>query len=342
VADSVVIVGNEGGTNVGDSLLRAARALRVPATLVNAYDAYAGSAVVRRVNWWIRGRRPSQLRSFSRRVVDVCREVRPKWLLTTGFAPVERQALDDIRTLGVETISYLTDDPWNEGARRRWFLETLTGYDRVCSTRRANIEDLERLGCRSVRYVPFGFDEDLFFPDPPSSAEAAAYATDVFFAGGADADRIPYLAAVLDAHLTLSLYGDYWSRFRETRSASRGHATPDVLRKAIAGAAVCLCLVRRSNRDGHSMRSFEVPAAGGCMLVEDTDEHREFFGPPGEAVMYFQTIAEMVEAARRLVREPETRHRLARSAHDKIAHGGFTYRDRITSLLGLDVLNHAC
>jgi spore maturation protein CgeB len=339
VADAVVIVGNEGGTNVGASLLRAARALHVPATLVNAYDAYAGSAVMRRVSWWLRGRRPSQLTSFSHRVVEVCREVRPKWLLTTGLAPVQREALDEITRLGVETISYLTDDPWNEGGRRKWFFKSLVAYDRVCSTRRSNITDLERLGCRSVQYVPFGFDEDLFFPEPPSPREAASYATDVFFAGGADTDRIPYLSAILDAQLTLSLYGDYWSRFPQTRSASRGHASPDVLRKAIAGAAACLCLVRRSNRDGHSMRSFEVPAAGGCMLVEDTDEHREFFGPSGEAVLYFQSIPEMIESVRRLVHEPETRVRLARAAHERIAHGGFTYRDRMCSLLQLP---HAC
>ena len=80
--------------------------------------------------------------------MDVCGEVRPKWLLTTGFAPVEHYALDEVRRLGVETINYLTDDPWNEGARRKWFLNALIGYDRVCSTRRANIEDLDRLGCR--------------------------------------------------------------------------------------------------------------------------------------------------------------------------------------------------
>src|SRR5262245_33624264 len=123
--------------------------------------------------------------------------------------------------------------------------------------------------------------------------------------------------------------------FRKPGAPAHGHPPPAVLRNAIAGAAVCLCLVRRSNRDGHSMRSFEVPAAGGCMLVEDTEEHREFFGPSGEAVMYFQSIHEMVEAARRLVREPETRVRLAQSAHNRIATGAFTYRDRISSLLGL-------
>jgi hypothetical protein len=337
--ERVVIVGNDGGTNVGASLFRAAGSLGLDATIVNADEAYRASPVVARFNWWVRGRRPSRLGSFSRKVVDVCRDVKPRWLLATGFAPIERAALNEINALGIETINYLTDDPWNEGARRKWFLEAVVSYARVCSTRTGNMEDLERLGCRHVEYVPFGFDPALFFPDPPPPDEASAYAADVFFAGGADADRIPYVAALLDGRLTVSLYGDYWERFEATKTASRGHATPDVLRKAIAGAAICLCLVRRSNRDGHSMRSFEVPAAGGCMLVEDTAEHRQFFGPSGEAVVYFQSIAEMVEQAHRLLEDAARRRRLANAAHHLIADGGFTYRDRICSMLNL---RHAC
>jgi len=335
----LVIVGDEGGTNVGASLFRAAESLQIPVTMLNAAAAYDSPRLVARFNWWMRGRRPSRLRWFGGRVVASCREVRPQWLLTTGFAPIERSALEEIRKLGVETINYLTDDPWNEGARRRWFLDALLGYDRVCSTRTANIDDLQRLGCRAVEYVPFGFDPELFFPDPAPPSEASSYASDVLFAGGADRDRVPYIAALLDARFTLGLYGGYWERFKKTKPIARGHASVDVLRKAIGGASVCLCLVRRSNRDGHSMRSFEVPAAGGCMLVEDTEEHRKFFGPSGEAVLYFQSIPEMIESARHLVQHPDMRVRLAHAAHEKIARGGFTYRDRMCSLLQL---SHAC
>ena len=197
------------------------------------------------------------------------------------------------------------------------------------------MDDLERLGCRSVCYLPFGFDPTLFFPEAPQPDEAASYRADVFFAGGADADRIPYIAALLEANLTVSLYGDYWDRFGPTRGVTRGHAPPDVLRKAIAGAATCLCLVRRSNRDGHSMRSFEIPAARGCMLVEDTDEHRQFFGPHEEKVIYSQSIGAMVESARRLLADGAVRERLAAAAHGLVAGGGFSYRDRLRSLLGL-------
>ena len=43
----------------------------------------------------------------------------------------------------------------------------------------------------------------------------------------------------------------------------RGQLPIAELPKGISGARIALCLVRRSNRDGHCMRTFEVPAAGG-------------------------------------------------------------------------------
>ena len=60
------------------------------------------------------------------------------------------------------------------------------------------------------------------------------------------------------------------------------------IRAASASAKVCLCLVRRANRDGHTMRSFEAAAIGGCILAEDTADHREIFGPEDYAARYFR------------------------------------------------------
>ncbi len=139
-------------------------------------------------------------------------------------------------------------------------------------------------------FLPFGFDPELFFPDPPAATEVSRYAADVFFAGGADNERRPFLAALVANGFDVALYGDYWERFAETRPVTRGHGSPKELRHAIAASKVCLGLVRRANRDGHAMRSIEVPAAGGCFLVERTGEHEEIFGPDDEAVTYFDDI----------------------------------------------------
>ena len=329
----LVIVGNDGGTNIGASLKRAAEARGLAVTLVNAQGAFAGPRAIARVNWWLRGRRPARLKAFGREVLDACRSVRPRRLIATGLAPLDRSTLAALEALGIERINYLTDDPWNPAFRSRWFLDALPAYDRVWSARTSNLDDLRRHGCSGVDYLPFGFDPDLFFPEAPTPAERPSYDSDVCFAGGADADRVPYMAALAGAGLTLALYGDYWSRFSETKRADRGHASPEVLRKAASGAAVSLCLVRRANRDGHTMRSFEVPAVGGCMLAEDTDEHRAFFGPSGHAVIYFKSMAEMIDRARALLADPAERARLSSAAHQLIAAGGFTYADRLQTML---------
>jgi len=69
------------------------------------------------------------------------------------------------------------------------------------------------------------------------------------------------------------------------------------------------------------------------MPAEDTDEHRAFFGRSGQAVIYFKTVADMVEQARALLADPGERTRLAGTAHRLVAGGGFTYADRLDTML---------
>jgi hypothetical protein len=331
----LLIVGGRGGTNVGDSLQRAAAAQGLESTLLDSAQAFRAPRLVARVNWWLRGHRPSRLSRFAADVVDECRRFRPRWLVATGAAPLDREALEAIGELGVRRVSFLTDDPWNPSSRSRWFLRALPAYDRVFSPRRANLEDLGQLGCRNVAYLPFGVDPHLFFPEALGPDDRARYASDVFFAGGADRARLPYITALLRAGLRVGLYGDYWHRYAETRAVARGQAPPEVVRRSIVSATLCLCLVRRANRDGHSMRSFEVPAAGGCVLAEDTDEHRALFGADDEAVAYFRTPRELVAVARQLMHDEGRRRRLARHAHRLVADGSSSYQHRLCAMLDL-------
>ena len=329
----LVIVGNDGGTNIGASLRRASEALRIPVMLCDTRRAFDGSRTIARVNWWMRGRRPTRLGRFSAEVVDLCRRFRPTLLIATGLAPLEAGSLQQIRELGVETVNYLTDDPWNPAFRSRWFFAALEVYDQIFSVRRANLDDLVELGCRRVDYLPFAADPELFYPQEPESSELNSYQSDVCFAGGADTDRVPLIAALIAARFNVALYGDYWGRFRETRGAWRGHAAPETLRKATRSAALSLCLVRRANRDGHTMRSFEVPHVGGCMLVEDTDEHRALFGGNDSAVRYFRSPDDLVASATALLADSELRQRLADRAQQLITQGRHTYQDRLSFML---------
>jgi hypothetical protein len=335
-AVDLVIVGVHGHTHIGGSLARAAEKLRVKHAFVDAGQAFAAPRLVRAVTWRLGGHRPPALRRTSREVVAACVRWRPRWLLTTGLAPVDAAALVAIGHLGVKRLNYLTDDPWNPSMRAEWFFEALRHYDHVFSPRRANIGDLVRHGCAAVTYLPFGFDPELSFRQEPTTLiDRIHFATDVTFVGGADRDRVPYIDALLRAGLQVGLYGGYWDRFSETHGRGRGHADLATLRQATSAARVSLCLVRRANRDGHVMRSLEIPAMGGCLLAEDTDEHRSLFGPPGDAAVYFRSIQQMLDQLRWLLSAEDERTRLALTAYRRIRAGRHTYEDRLRTMLAL-------
>jgi len=245
-----------------------------------------------------------------------------------------------IGELGVRRFNYLTDDPWNPAHRAAWFLRALPHYDHVFSPRQSNLEALQEHGCHKVSYLPFAYAPSQHYCERAQPEEEAMLASEVIFVGGADRDRLPLVAALIAAGLRVALYGGYWNRYPEAKKSHRGHADLQTLRKATGAAKIALCLVRRANRDGHVMRSFEIPAIGACMLVEDTEEHREIFGPDGESVVYFRSIPEMIDKSRWLLDRPAERQRLAAAAHSRIHAGSHTYRDRLVAMLGFHTNHH--
>jgi spore maturation protein CgeB len=330
----LVIVGFRHGTHIGGSLARAADRLGVKYSFVDAGEAFAAPRLVRLVTWRLGGHRPPALRRTSRAVLSACVRWRPRWLLSTGMAPIDAPTLAAIGRLGVKRLNYLTDDPWNPNFRSAWFFEALREYDEVFSPRRANLPDLRQHGCASVAYLPFGYDLELCFRQEPSTQqEWSRFACDLAFVGGADRDRVPYVDAAIRAGMDVALYGGYWDRFPQTRGHTRGHADVATVRKATCAARVSLCLVRRANRDGHVMRSMEIPAMGGCMLAEDTQEHRALFGPHGGAAAYFRTIPEMLVRLRWLLSAEGERCRLAAAGRRRIREGRHTYEDRLKAML---------
>ncbi|MEE9167524.1 MAG: glycosyltransferase [Candidatus Neomarinimicrobiota bacterium] len=330
----LLIVGNPGVTHIGAHFVTAAKALRLKIKLCDTNAAWDAAWPVTKFNWWLRGHRPPHLRQFSRHVLRTCESKKPTWILLTGLAPVERSILEEIGEMDIVRLLYLTDDPWNPAHKGSWFLQTLPFFERVYSPRRSNLEDLKGIGCNKASYLPFAFDPETHFPEQPAEADKKdPFAHEIVFIGGADADRTPYISALIREGFEVGLYGGYWERFSSTRSRALGHVDPQSMRKIVAESHVALCLVRRANRDGHAMRSYELPAMGACMLVEDTQEHREILGQDGDNVVYFSTVAEMIGKLRWLLKHEEERTRLSEAVRAHVIKGRNTYGDRLLSML---------
>jgi len=239
-----------------------------------------------------------------------------------------------LRQQGIVVMNFATDDPFNQ-ATTACVREALTEYDIYFSTKRAVMDDLRRAGCRRVEYMPFAYKPTVHFREPiQASDEAHEFACDVAFIGGADDTRAPFFERLVRAEprLRLNLYGGYWDRYKGLRKYHRGLAVGRNFRLAVAGAAMCINLVRRANRDGHVMRTFELPACGAFVVAERTDEHEELFAE-GREIAFFDGRDELVDVVRHYLPKGEERSRIAVTGQDKVRNGSHTYKDRLLAML---------
>ncbi len=122
-------------------------------------------------------------------------------------------------------------------------------------------------------------------------------------------------------------------RWRHLRPAVRGgELIAEQMGKAMAANAVCLGLLYHDNRDLHTSRSFEIPACGGFMLAERTDEHLMYFAEDREAA-YFGSMDELISKLRFYLAHHEARERIARAGYRRSIESPYRYVDRARTAL---------
>jgi hypothetical protein len=326
----IAIAGAFAGPHIGGSLKRAALARGWKVVALDSAGVQSANRVLAALAYRFFDKRPWGIAGYSRAVVATCARERPDVLIVTGTAPVPARALKRIQNLGVVTLNYSTDDPWSHFSQSRWHIRALQAYDVVCTTRRANVDDFAAIGCRHVHYLPFGYDEFLV---GGAERPKAVHKNEVLFVGGADRDRAVFISEFLRYFPAVSLVGAYWDHYPAVARHWRGSLPPEEVRLLTEAAGVNVCLIRRANRDGHVMRSYEVAAMGGCMAVEDTPEHRAIFGEDGDCVRYFSTPKELADVVRTLLADATLRARLSGAVKQRILSGRNAYGDRLVQMI---------
>lgn len=324
----LLIVGVMKPGHMGVYLSSAARQLKFDYQSIDAGLAEAQARIAQSFYWRFCGKRPAHLGRFARSVVAACKTSRPDVVVTTGRTPLLARHIADMQKLGAKVINYSTDDPWNSTQRAPWFVATLASYDVVFTPRRANLDQFRDLGVKRLHYLPFAYDPEIHKPWPADTLQERE--SDLIFVGGCDSDRLLLMSDLVHAGFDLALFGGYWDRHALTRPYARGIADQDVIRSASASARISLCLVRRANRDEHVMRSYEAAAIGGCILAEDTTDHRHLFG---DAAYYFKTGDDLIAQAMTLLNDEDTRFSLASRLRARLKDDRNTYASRLAEIV---------
>jgi spore maturation protein CgeB len=213
------------------------------------------------------------------------------------------------------TLVYMNDDMFNPANQTPTFHANVPLFNLILTTKSYNVREFHAAGSPRAVYIPNAYDPRVHFPAEPTEQERREMAGDVAFIGTFRPNRADFLADMADRHeFRLNIWGGGWSKMSE-------------MGKAIRANAVTLGLLYHENRDLHTSRSFEIPACGGFMLAERTEEHRLYFEEDREAA-YFSSFAELVDKTRFYVAHNEIRQRIARAGYERCLNSPYRYLDR--------------
>jgi hypothetical protein len=119
---------------------------------------------------------------------------------------------------------------------------------------------------------------------------------------------------------------------------SNGEIYEERYAEAVAASKISLGFLREICLDEHTTRSFEIPAMGGFLLAHRSAEHLEFF-EEGKEAEFFETDEEFNEKVRFYLAHDALRRRIAEAGYRRCMTSGYSYDERIQSLLpqiGLD------
>ena len=228
-------------------------------------------------------------------------------------------------------IHYHPDDSTNPDNRSPVYDIAETAYDFHVTTKSFNVAELMARGVANAVYMPCAYDRD--WHRPASQTVSASYR--VGFIGTRRPDRTALVYGLADeCGKSFLLCGDRWRRDpRIVRKATvRGPQYGFNLSTTVAQAPVQLGLLNSANRDQHTCRSYEIPAAGGLLIAERTDEHMTMLADQEEA-LFFSSPEELRSHLQRAAREPARMSELAQAASRRIRQGHNTYDDRWTTIL---------
>jgi hypothetical protein len=333
VRKKLLIVGNPSPGHVANFFASSARAMNLDAEILSVERLFSKNTWINRAYWHLMDRGFVYVSRFNREICERTAELKPTVILVTGSIPILPKTFETLREEhSARVINYSTDDPWNRINTGRWMIDSLKYYDAIATPRRNNTPDFELAGARKVLYSPFAFSEaDHRIFDGPD-AELNQYKCEVLVYGGADADRVSMVRKILANGYQLHLYGGLWNRYPDLAPHYRGILSTKDLPKAIRAARVVLGMVRHANRDSNCMRSFEVPAMGGCLLPEDTVDHRQLFSGSPSAI-FFRGIDDVSNGIRKLLDNPKMLHDFRNHQYSAIVRGNHTYRQRLSEMI---------
>ena len=326
-------------------------------------NGYAGMKALRRAGWSVqvvpewesipvrwesttmraigRALRPFAVREFNRRLTRQAERTSAELLLAFKGTFVRADTLRALRVRGVRLLCFYPDVSFR--AHGPYLPAALPEYDWIFTTKSFGVRDLEKqLGVKRVSLVRHAFDADLHRPIAPTRADIERYGCDVSFIGTWSPKKESIVRA-LHTHLPqirICVWGEQWNsraRRRGLDGIVQGRAVEgEEYVRAIVSSKINLGIlserrVGATSGDQITSRTFHIPACGGFMLHERTDELLEVLTEPSEVACY-ESVEELAAQVERFLRDDAQRATIAARGRERIV-AAHSWDHRINQIL---------
>jgi hypothetical protein len=301
---------------------------------------------------------------FNEKVLEAARRHAPQLVWAEKQEYLKPDTVRKLRDTGAAVLHY-NPDPYFSLAWKRTALadECMSVYDALVVTKLYELDDYRRHARGQVVYSPLGYDPIGHAPPAYPLMNAKEK---VVFVGGWEPRRERLLSKAFRVTSDVAVWGYGWrisqgKRLNPLRALRLGRLTPERLlyvgaRKselgaalrlaegsngeiyeeryanAVAGSQIALGFVREVCPDQHTTRTFEIPAIGGFMLADRTEEHLELF-EEGREAEYFGSDDEYLDKIRFYLANESARHRVALAGHMRCMSSGYSYDERIRAVM---------
>jgi len=238
----------------------------------------------------------------------------------------------------IKLIHYSPDDMLNSDNQTIDYLSSIPFYDHHITTKSYNVSELKTLCAHSVIFVNNAFEPTVHKRLKLSKEDESYYSAEVAFIGSFEQDRYEKMLFLAKNGIKVRIWGKTWKKVKNMHPNLEiipKDCWQDEYAKVINATKINLCFLRKVNRDLQTTRSIEIPACGGFMLAERTNEHLKLFEENKEAA-FFSSKEELLEKTKYYLSNKEQIDKISQNAKikcDKLYSNDIIIREGLKKIL---------
>lgn len=207
-------------------------------------------------------------------------------------------------------------------------------YDIVFSVNIPDYKNIEKICKKPVYYFNKRADKNTH---RPLNKERVEFKYDVLFIGSYEKNRFDTLTYLAKNGIKVDIFGNMWNKCKEEiHSNLKVHykeLVGDDYVEAISFSKISLGFLRKINNDTQTSRTFEIPACGGFMLMERTDEHIELF-KEGKEAEFFDSDRELLHKVKKYLLNTNLREIIAKNGRERVQKSKYFFEQLEIEIIG--------